>query len=280
MQPCEGEEVAALLSFGSTVPVGQPDTSRSPVGELDLASTVRPRSPPVPRAPAWDRVRIGIDRTGTGLLLLVVGSLLGWIPILAIVGAILSLAGVVFLMIGRKPFGSAHSAGVVVGALLLFLGLVGVLVLAVFVASESASVLTRTTDVESAESSFRTYFYWTAFLALVGGFSPFLLTWALQRPLGRMLVVSGYTISGFQVASLWMRVPEMSSNLADALSRSRVNLRELEAAVEPLNEYWYLSAVSSILLAVAFYLAWKRIERGDIPTGPTQEPRSDPVPPT
>ena len=53
--------------------------------------------------------KTNIDRTKTGLLLVIAGILLGPIPYVTYIGLILAIIGVIIVIIGRDPFGSSHS---------------------------------------------------------------------------------------------------------------------------------------------------------------------------
>ena len=67
------------------------------------------------------------NHTWTGMRLMVIGFLLFWVPYIYYVGALLLLAGVVFLWFGRRAFADSHRRWVARGTVLLFLGLIGLL---------------------------------------------------------------------------------------------------------------------------------------------------------
>lgn len=55
----------------------------------------------VPPPPSWSyEARRAIDRTSTGLVLLAVSFLLIWVPLIDLLGGLLSLIGVVLLLLG------------------------------------------------------------------------------------------------------------------------------------------------------------------------------------
>src|SRR5947208_9384602 len=57
---------------------------------------------------AWDAERRRqIDRTKTGVLFIFVGTLIGWLPYMGVIGFILSLLGATLAILGRKAFGAA-----------------------------------------------------------------------------------------------------------------------------------------------------------------------------
>src|SRR5207248_3037375 len=65
-----------------------------------------------------------ISRTKTGVLLLLIGTLIGWLPVIGIVGAILIFVGAILVILGRKAFGAAHSRNVFLSILLFIVGIV------------------------------------------------------------------------------------------------------------------------------------------------------------
>src|SRR3989454_7873361 len=70
---------------------------------------------------AWDAERRKqIDRTKTGLLLLLIGGLISWIPIIGVFGALLLLIGAILVILRRKAFGSTHPRKRVTGVVLFF----------------------------------------------------------------------------------------------------------------------------------------------------------------
>src|SRR3989442_2080632 len=65
-----------------------------------------------------------INRTKTGLLLLLIGGLISWIPFIGLLGSLLLLIGAILVIIGRKAFGSTHARNVVLAIVLFFVGII------------------------------------------------------------------------------------------------------------------------------------------------------------
>src|SRR6267378_769391 len=58
---------------------------------------------------AWEVARTNkINNSLTGLLLLVIGVLISWIPFAGAIGGIVGFAGAILVLVGREPFGEAH----------------------------------------------------------------------------------------------------------------------------------------------------------------------------
>src|SRR2546422_5214584 len=64
---------------------------------------------------AWDAERRKqVDRTKTGLLLLLIGGLISWVPIVGILGGLLSLIRAVLVILRRQTFRPPPAPDVVI----------------------------------------------------------------------------------------------------------------------------------------------------------------------
>ena len=59
-----------------------------------------------------------IERTKTGLLLIVIGFVISWIPIVGAVGGILELVGAILVILGRHPFGPDHARNILLSIII------------------------------------------------------------------------------------------------------------------------------------------------------------------
>jgi hypothetical protein len=69
------------------------------------------------------------DRTMTGLLLLIIGFGLGWIPYISDIGALLELIGLYFVFRGRWGYTERHRRSVVIGTTLIVIAVIATIVL-------------------------------------------------------------------------------------------------------------------------------------------------------
>src|SRR2546421_692982 len=82
----------------------------------------------------WEVVRANkINNTQTGLLLLVIGVLIAWIPFAGFVGGIVGFIGGILVLVGREPFGSDHVRNTTL-ALIFFVVGIGFLLFTGFLA--------------------------------------------------------------------------------------------------------------------------------------------------
>src|SRR6266849_2607952 len=77
-----------------------------------------------------------IDRTKTGLLLLVIGLVISWIPTVGAIGVFLELAGAILVILGRHPFGPDHARNVLLSIIIFVIAIAVVVVAAIFVVFE------------------------------------------------------------------------------------------------------------------------------------------------
>src|SRR5881628_1883343 len=107
---------------GSPLPAGTP----APSGAPPMYPAPGAYGGAMPGLPsAWDvGRRKQIDRTKTGLLLLLIGGLISWIPIIGLLGGVLLLVGAILVILGRKAFGSTHARNVVLAIVLFFVGII------------------------------------------------------------------------------------------------------------------------------------------------------------
>src|SRR2546429_7309411 len=173
------------LSAGTPAPSGAPPMHPAP-GAYGGAMPGLPS--------AWDvGRRKQIDRTKTGLLLLLIGGLISWIPIIGLLGGVLLLIGAILVILGRKAFGSTHARNVVIAIVLFFVGIIIIVIAAVLFA---AAVITANAQTPAAlaavfASAFNTLLIGAIIGAAVGGIASVLFTYAPQKQTREKLLLAG-----------------------------------------------------------------------------------------
>ena len=216
-----------------------------------------------PAPPSMERMR-DIDRTTTGIALLLVGALLGWIPfiIIAAIGGILSIAGAILLFLGRNTFGRTYADNVIVGTGLLIVGFLGTIVLVIGSFRSSLAFAIGATPPEAFLEALKDSLSGVFLLGAVAGLAAVLLTYGLQRRDGRILLWLAYGLNLLlSFASVWFvtQAPTLEAFLA--LER-------------PLLLVGVLGLVPAALFAGAYYRAYVRVRRGDLPA---PEPAAPPI---
>src|SRR5213594_1516342 len=251
-------------------------------GAGGASAAAAPMYPPaMPGLPsAWDADRRKqIDRTKTGLLLLLIGGLISWIPIVGILGGLLLLIGAILVILGRKAFGSTHARNVVIAIVLFFVGIIiGIITGVLFAAAVFSAIASQNQAALGAAlaSAFNTILI-GAIIAAV------LFTYALQKQTGKMLLWAGYVANlAISIAILAIIGPLVSNAINQATSGGTYNPAPINALQGQLNGLGYLSVIPALLFAAATYLAWSRVSHGEIPppTTPPGMPMSTMPPPS
>src|SRR5207249_9296881 len=85
-------------------------------------------------ANSWEVARTNkINNSLTGLLLLVIGVLISWIPFAGAIGGIVGFIGAILVLVGREPFGEVHVRNTTL-ALIFFISVISVTILGFFYA--------------------------------------------------------------------------------------------------------------------------------------------------
>ncbi|HYM39176.1 MAG TPA: hypothetical protein VEY12_03380, partial [Thermoplasmata archaeon] len=206
-------------------------------------------------------------RTRTGVVLLAIGVLVALVPVIGIVGSLLSLAGAILVILGRKAFGARHARNVVLAIVLFLVGFVGgfLLTLGVF-ASIGTAILASPSQIQAAvTNAFSNLLVGAIVIGLISGLASVLFLWELLSTSGRILVLASYAVSvGMDVAIYLFVMGRLGPALA-AASGSPPDLTPLLALDLQLVNLRLLDVFPTVLLAAAAYVAWSRIKSGEIP---------------
>ena len=213
------------------------------------------------------------------------GGLISWIPFgIGILGSLLLLIGAIFVILGRKAFGAGHSRNVVLAIVLFFVGVIGAIALALvfFAAIVAASVPGATpADVANAfVNALNNLLIGVIVLSAIAGIASVLFTYALQQQIGKILLWAGYVANvAIGIAVYAIISPLFASAIAQATSGGTYDPGPLENVRSQATALGILSVIPSLLFAAATYLAWSRVNRGEIPA-PSVPPGMPPGMPT
>lgn len=213
--------------------------------------------------------------TKTGILLLFVGTLVSWVPVIGLIGSAVTLIGAILVILGRDAFGRTHRRNVIASILLFFAGVVIALVgTVILVASAAGAVLGAPNEFALAavlQETFTNVVLFIALGAFVSGLGSVFFTYALQEQRGQVLLWAAYVATvAVQFATLFLALPVLSDVariIAHAvISGASVDAGGIAIAVnEAIGRIQLLEVIPAALYAVANYLAWTRIDRGEIP---------------
>jgi FtsH-binding integral membrane protein len=204
----------------------------------------------------WEVVRTNkINNSLTGLLLLVIGVLIAWIPFAGFIGGIVGFIGGILVLVGREPFGADHVRNTTL-ALIFFVVGIAVTIFGFFNALAQG--------VSSGLGASLVGPFGIVFLTggAIFGLSEVLLTFSLQSSHGHMLLWTAYGISIFV-------------SLVN-LSLGSGGFWTLYFGTGVLLFTGFLAAIPAALYGTAFYLARERIVRHEIPPPMTEQPGKPP----
>ncbi len=220
---------------------------------------VGPQPPPYPYyayPPGYQEFRRAgqVDNTKTGMLLLIIGVALSWVPFIGAIGVLIALIGAVFVILGREAFGPAHDRNVILSIILFIVGIAATIVGVIIVFIGAIALQAGNPNGPVLPAALLS-------VIIVGGaitgLSEVLFTYALQKDNGRIFLWLGYAGS---IAISIVNFLILPSGFASGGSFFFPGLFLLST---------FLAAIPATLYATAFYLARDRIVRREIPS-PTE----------
>jgi hypothetical protein len=221
----------------------------------------------------WDAERRKqIGRTKTGVLLLLVGTLIGWLPYIGVLGFVLVFVGAILVILGRKAFGASHSRNVILSIVLVILGIIitvaaGVVLL---LATVSSFIPGNAPTPAAITSAFNNFLIILVVGTIVTGLASVFFTFAIQNQTGRMLLLGAYVANIAIQIAIFVIVSQAVGTFVAAMfpngnyspGAAGIAAADFSARVQTIG---YLSAIPALLYAAAYYLVWNRINKGEIP---------------
>ncbi len=259
-----------------------------------MSSSPTPTVPPpwytyTPQADYTFRHQTQIDRTKTGLLLLIIGVLLAPVPYIGVIGSLLSLIGAILVILGRNAFGPKHSRNVIWAIVIYIVGgvifFIGGIVYAFEVISD-ARLANGDLSVFSAAltSAFQDLLIAAFIGSIVIGIAHVLFTYAIQNKNGRILLWTAYASSlAFGIISAILVTQSLSTAVQQSVVGGVYDPTPLQNLRNQLQVFGLLGFIPAALWSTALYLVWSRIGRGELPpstqVGPSYPSFTPPSPP-
>jgi hypothetical protein len=255
---------AAAQPQAPAAPFTSPSTLFQPVPQYNYAAAIA----------AQDRER-QIDRTKTGLLLLIIGTLISPIPYIQIIGGILDIIGAILVIVGRNAFGTLHARNTiwsiviyVIGLAVLFAGAIafGFAVASATLAGIGGGTVNSTAIGQSLSSAFNLLLILAAVGGAISGIAEVLFTYGLQNQVGKILLWTGYAAAvAVSIIEFVIISPLIQNAVSQSFTRSTFDPTALNDLQSQLRTLGLLSFIPAIIWASAFYLAWSRINTRQIP---------------
>ncbi len=180
-----------------------------------------------------------IDRTKNGLMLLVIGLVISWIPTVGAVGVFLELSGAILVILGRHTFGPDHARNVLLSIIIFVIAVAVVVAAAIFTLLSELLLFPPRGPLVPA-SFFGGFLVALLIGIAIFGFAEVLFTYALQTSSGRILLWCGYA-STISTSSLTFFVLNNVPNVS------------------------VISIIPALMYGYAYYLARERIVHGEMP---------------
>ena len=202
------------------------------------------------------------------LVLLAIGALIAWLPLIGILGSLLVLVGAILVILGRHAFGPKHARNVGIAIALFVFGFLGALALAgAFVSSVTSAVALPAAEAEPAiTGAFGGLLLGALILGVISGLSTVLFIWELLNGTGRALILLSYVVALLLAALIYaMIMPQLTPALSSMFAVSPPDPTSIVALDNQINNLRLLQALPALLEAGAAYVAWSRIDAGQIP---------------
>jgi hypothetical protein len=225
-----------------------------------------------------------IDRTKTGLLLLLVGTILAAIPLIGIIGTILAAIGAIMVILGRRAFGDKHSKYVLFSVGVYIFGFIVLffvaLAFAFSVASAASSATSASALIPVLNSALNSFIIEAIIGGAISSFAYVLITYAVQNQTGRILLWAAYGISlAMEVVIFLIITPQISTALNASIATGTYDPTPIRALQAQISSLGILSLIPNAIYALAYYLVYSRVNKGEIPPRTTTQPPSPPTPP-
>jgi len=284
-------------------------TSSIPASILSTPATVQPQASPPTVPPQYTYAHTSTDTlrewadvkrrkdtgsTKNGLVILAIGfavstigvvasyftTLLG--PVALILGFVSGIAGLASLVggllvvLGRQSFGPKHSRNAIISVVLfitsIILSVIGGLiftfsvVLAVFNAASNASSVTSA----SITNAFNIFLVTIIVGAVLSGMASVFLTYALQQSTGRIILWAAYISSlALTIMNSIVTFQGIAEAINEAFANGRYNPAPLQGLQSQQNPLQLLTIIPTLVFALAFYMVWDRIVKGELPESTT-----------
>lgn len=201
----------------------------------------------------------GRERTSSGLLLMMIGVGIAWIPYISEVGGLLTFIGIILMFMGRHGYGDRHHNFVLGGCGLILLALVIAVIIVISFASSvlsAASTPGETTAQIGAlfQADLQGLFYTLAFVGILSDLGQLLLVYGIADPTSKIILWTALALSWIlALIVLTFVLGQLSAAVAQATSGSTINTAPITALQSQETLLGTVQVVPDILFVYAYY---------------------------
>jgi len=226
-----------------------------------------------------------VEWTQTGLVLLIVGVLLQWIPIIQYLGLLLGAIAVLMIIMGSRAFGGWHEMLVWISVLLFIAAEIAEFTLAEGFVAAARGIPSTATGPSAANAFLAAYdglVEGSLVVVSVISVSFVLIAFDLEDLPGRLLLLAGVGSQMVISAAVFLLVlnPLIHQAVTQAFASNPVDTAVLDAAdaqVRGLTAVKILNSIPAMMFAGAYAWAHRRITQGKIPHPPKMSGRDSRV---
>ena len=214
------------------------------------------------------------NRTRTGLLLLMIGTIISiitnaalflsssivtMVSSIGVIGALMVFIGIILMILGRKEFGEKHSKYVLISLLLFILAIA----ISIVVVTIAVLIALSTEDIGSISS----IFYIVPIASISSALAYVFLLHELEDQTGKMILYIATIVSIVVAFYISMNIIPIFEETIGTFepSMSIQEMTELQNAfTERISTISAPGFLTNILMFIAIYLAYKRVESGEI----------------
>ena len=211
-------------------------------------------------------------KTKTGLLLLIIGSILAIISnitfyiagptaialsVIGAIGGLISLIGAIIYILGRKEFGEKHSKFVIYATIIFILSIVITIVIVGIVIA--AAVASGSTDL----SFLKNIFYIIPFASILGGIAYIFFLYELEDKLGKIVLILAIIVSVISSLFIAINIGSAFDETIGTFDFENASPEEISAVTTELTEKIsgtsIFSVINGVLILIALYIPYRRI---------------------
>ena len=190
---------------------------------------------------------------------------------------LLSLAGIILMIVGRKEFGEKHSKFVIYALVLFIISFIVTLIFVVMIALAIYSAATSSSFSFAELSPLKNIFLMVPIVAVIGGFFNIFLVYELEDRNGKNIlflafvvtvIVSFYiAIVGAQITDEWVNSFNQEQQ-ADSSYLSSYSTSDIEEKINDLqkdiSKIGAIGIIGQLIYLIAFIIPYRRIKSGEL----------------